>query len=354
MNSSRRPGRHPKGFKKITGESRLSQEEQEDSDHANDAGMPADEETPLNQRQDMYPREYLKTLSSIVFLLVATLCGAFVIGYIHQYSMAQPDPLPDIVFQFIPQQQWAWATADIVVMICPLVTFAVLLFHKHWTIVFRRICVISGSLYLIRAAFLLCTYLPPPFLDSKERCLPANFSSSPSEYVKQAFNLVFKGGYSVGENRIMCGDTIYSGHTMVFTLVCLILWYDCPKPLYPFFPVAMIITSAFGITTVIISRQHYTIDVVVAIFVTCAFFYGYHTWTKRPRDKRCFTLSPFKCRPIYFLFLFYEGNVARGPLPCELAWPFPFPKIFIELFDKINDWCHRTERPTSNANGLEV
>lgn len=346
-----------KGFTKISADAdrRPSHEDREDDyEHGGRGTDMPNEETPLHQPEDMYPREYLKTLASVAFLFCATLLGAFVIGFVHRYSVPQPRPLPDLLFLFIPQQEWAWEAADIVVMICPLLSFTVLLFHKHWTIVFRRICLMAGSLYLLRAMFLMCTYLPPPFNDKDKRCLPANFSDNAGSMIVQALNLVFKGGYSADENRIMCGDTIYSGHTMVFTLVCLVLWYNCPKPLYPYLPLTMIIVSSFGITTVLISRQHYTIDVVVAIFMTCAIFYGYHAWVRLPRDKRCFCLSPFKFRVIYFCFLLFEGNVARGPLPCELAWPFPYPIFCVDLFNKINDWSHRSDQKNTNTTVLDV
>jgi len=60
-----------------------------------------------------------------------------------------------------------------------------------------------------------------PASDFKQRCLPANFSDDTLDIFKNALSLVFKAGFTYDQGRFMCGDTIFSGHAMVFTLVCL-------------------------------------------------------------------------------------------------------------------------------------
>lgn len=45
------------------------------------------------------------------------------------------------------------------------------IFHKHGRIIFRRILFIVGILYWLRSLSLLCTQLPPGYIDVHLRCL---------------------------------------------------------------------------------------------------------------------------------------------------------------------------------------
>jgi len=149
---------------------------------------------------------------------------------------------------------------------------------------------------------------------------------------------------------------------MIYVLAGMMVWNYCPKPWRPLIPLAMVAAVIFGITAVIISRQHYTIDVVVALFVTVSMFYGYHVWCRQRRDRlackgslRSAVKSAFCCaggqpqqnvsgrrkcrlRPIYAIFLYFERRVPHGNIPKELAWPLPWPSPMVTLFDNWNDY----------------
>jgi len=182
-------------------------------------------------------------------------------------------------------------------------------------------------------------------------------------FMARAFGLVFTVGFTGNSDRILCGDTIYSGHTMIYVLAGMVVWHYCPKPWRPFVPVLMLVSVIFGITAVLISRQHYTIDAVVALFVTVSLFYGYHVWCRQRRDRipcrggnwhSVFPNTSFCCandaeaenggkrgcrfRPIYAIFLYFERRVPHGSIPKELAWPLPWPAVMINCFDKWNTY----------------
>lgn len=308
------------------------------------------EETPLRRpNNDEYRREYGKTLLAVLAVFITTTLGGFVIAYIHRFSVSQNVPLPDIVFNVVPEQKWAWEVADVTAIVCPLFGFLIFLFHKHYTIVFRRLCVMVALLYLIRALFLLCTYLPPPFLDFKDRCLPVNFSDNTMELFLHAFSLVFKVGFSSDNLRIMCGDTIFSGHAMVFTLICLMIRYYTPEVLRPYPLIFVVSLTALGVSCVIVSRQHYTVDVAVAVLVTCAVFYGYQRLTYKRRDRRCFCWRPWRFRPVFGLFLLFERRVPAGALPMDAAWPFPRPAYVAYVVERWNERVKSAWQTSSGA-----
>uniref|UniRef100_A0A915I6Z6 Sphingomyelin synthase-like domain-containing protein n=1 Tax=Romanomermis culicivorax TaxID=13658 RepID=A0A915I6Z6_ROMCU len=270
------------------------------------------EETPLRKRKGTFEKEYGK------------------------FSVSQSESLPDLVFNLLPEQTWAWQVADISVLVCPIFTIAILIFHKHYTIVLTRFFVLASTLYILRAIFLVCTYLPPPFQEFKQRCLPANFSDDPLQLLSFTFGLVFRGGFSYNQSQFMCGDTIFSGHGLVFTLGCLMLWRETPRLVRPVPAILITCGAVLGLTCVVISRQHYTIDIVVAIFVTFSTFRFFHHWTMLSRQRRCFSLRPFRFRPLLAIFLFFEKNVPRGRLPADLAWPLPRPLLLVDFFDRLN------------------
>ncbi|VDP04271.1 unnamed protein product [Soboliphyme baturini] len=324
----------------LPGPKSLPSDEQEDYLRTD---SPLDESTPL--RPTAYPAEPGKTAIAIVLLIVSVISNGLVVAHIHQVATANlndTSPLNDLVFDLVPQQLWAWTVADVLVAVCSAVAFLLILFHAHWSIVLRRFALLVSVLYLLRALFLLCTYLPPPFPDAVDRCLPPIvISEQPLEYIRRAFSLVVTVGISSDCSRILCGDTIYSGHTMVYCMVCLNAWYYCPQPLRPYVPVGMTVAVVFGLIAVVISRQHYTIDVVIAIFVTFVIFYGYHHWTycKRELPER---KNLRIMRPLYIVFLFFELQVPSGQLPRDMSWPFRRPKLLVRFFDRLS---HRYSRP---------
>merc|ERR1740124_736876 len=100
-----------------------------------------------------------------------------------------------------------------------------------------------------------------------------------------------------------CGDMIYSGHTMLMTLnVLLYLHYCRPNPrenpwfktfenLFCFFFCAlMIIIYVLAVSAIIITKLHYTIDVIVAQLVVFGAFtiYFWAAETKKLRERNAF------------------------------------------------------------------
>ncbi|KAK6043535.1 hypothetical protein COOONC_18959 [Cooperia oncophora] len=78
---------------------------------------------------------------------------------------------------------------------------------------------------------------------------------------------------------------------------------------------------------VVISRVHYSVDVVMGYWISSIIFSIYHGFCEVPHP-----LRP-RNRPFRRLFLFWtmfelERNVPEGRLPNKLEWPFPWPKVY--------------------------
>ena len=94
-------------------------------------------------------------------------------------------------------------------------------------------------------------------------------------------NIDDKGG-------VLCGDYIYSGHTIVLSVSalfisecrCLPLPFlytpDSPRSWWPLHWLAWLATVV-GVGFLVVSRGHYTIDVIISYYVCTRVFWNYHT-----------------------------------------------------------------------------
>ncbi|KAF9102588.1 hypothetical protein BGX27_010934 [Mortierella sp. AM989] len=127
-----------------------------------------------------------------------------------------------------------------------------------WTtraIVLRRIMWIIGTLSVFRSLTLSVTTLPTP----KEECRPS---------LKTGFWDMFMVALQMIPGTVeACTDDIFSGHT-VFMVTCAIQWrLYCKNKWATYFAYFYI---SIGLYFVVATRLHYTVDVVLAVFITYA------------------------------------------------------------------------------------
>ncbi|KAF9209362.1 hypothetical protein BGZ59_010154 [Podila verticillata] len=125
-----------------------------------------------------------------------------------------------------------------------------------WTaraIVLRRVFWVVGTLSVYRALTLSVTTLPTP----KKGCVPAT---------KTGFWDMFWIALQMIPGTVQaCTDDIFSGHT-TFMVTCAIQWrLYCKNKWVTYFSYCYI---TVGLYFVIATRLHYTVDVVLAIFIT--------------------------------------------------------------------------------------
>ena len=103
--------------------------------------------------------------------------------------------------------------------LCGLILFlmwcSILIFHKHRFILLRRMFSLFGSVFLLRCVTMLITSLSVPGRHLECKARPYG---SWSERLHQAYLIWSGGGMSLQGVRT-CGDYMFSGHTVVLTLL---------------------------------------------------------------------------------------------------------------------------------------
>lgn len=119
----------------------------------------------------------------------------------------------------------------------------------------RRWTFLLGLLYVFRGITLLVTTLPSSLVD---QCRPPQTELVGS--LGQRFGFIYS---VVSGSAFGCTDNIFSGHTSVI-VSCMILWRVHSRLTRPFGWLLYLI-GLTGIFLIIISRFHYTIDVLLAL-----------------------------------------------------------------------------------------
>uniref|UniRef100_A0A1I7XTG2 PAP2_C domain-containing protein n=1 Tax=Heterorhabditis bacteriophora TaxID=37862 RepID=A0A1I7XTG2_HETBA len=109
-----------------------------------------------------------KWLFLVLYLIIAGLSNWAVLAYTHDF--VPRDPLPDVFFSLFPEQEWASRCGDYMVTTCLLCLILLLIFHESRTIVMRRVIFIAATLYAMRSLTLFVTQLPPGYEDNAARC----------------------------------------------------------------------------------------------------------------------------------------------------------------------------------------
>lgn len=145
----------------------------------------------------------------------------------------------------------------------------------RWLIL-RRFSVIYGSLALLRTFTVFSTQLP----DSAEKCktlTPSTTALSALDYY-----LVFEKamGMMIPVGSVTCGDMIFSGHS-VLMMLCALTWHTYYKVIPGALSINKVkvviwILAGAGMLLVILSRMHYTLDVLLAIYLALTVWNAYH------------------------------------------------------------------------------
>ncbi|KAI6171426.1 PAP2-C domain-containing protein [Aphelenchoides bicaudatus] len=301
-----------------------------------------------------YPKERHKTWLAFGLLFIAGCMNDLVLSFIHEYV---PDtaPLPDIVFAHTPYIPWALRISEYLMLSSFGVLMLLAISHKHRWIIFRRIATIGSLLYFGRCVTMFVTQVPKA--DPNYHCSPkldvglieettsvlfANhseqfcsifttnehfvYSLQPenrtlSEVVLRALRILSGLGLAINGKHTLCGDYIYSGHTVVLVTCYLFIREYSPRH-WRFLHWISAIASTVGVFCLLISRGHYTVDVVIAYWITTRVFWQYHTLAGFAvlRDGR--QEHNHLTKIIWYpLFRYMESNVLR-PLPHKYGLPF--------------------------------
>jgi len=114
-----------------------------------------------------------------------------------------------------------------------------------------------------------------------------------------------------------CGDYMFSGHTVVLTMLNFFITEYTPRRIY-FLHTFTWILNLFGIFFILAAREHYSIDVFIAFYITSRLFLYYHTLA----NSRALQQRDNHQAKIWFpLFSFFEARI-DGMVPNEYQLPW--------------------------------
>ncbi|ODN03753.1 Phosphatidylcholine:ceramide cholinephosphotransferase 2 [Orchesella cincta] len=276
-----------------------------------------------SKQSKVFPKERKKTVVAFALMAVGFICNSISIFLTHQKI---PDrnlhpPLPDIALDNITKKRWLNDLSDIIVIICTLTSAVLIISHKHRWILARRVFVLLSLLYSMRSVTMYATVLP--LANDHVYCSPKLNSTSFGETMwaatREVLGLMAAGGLGFMGKKTLCGDYIFSGHTIIFMMTYLLIREYTPKELVTLHWVSYL-TSWIGIVGLLISHGHYTIDVIIGYYATTRLFWIYHALACRAENKRRSCTNHLSEVWWFPLFRYFEGN-ANGKVPHEYSIP---------------------------------
>ncbi|KAL1516852.1 hypothetical protein ABEB36_000697 [Hypothenemus hampei] len=282
---------------------------------------------PSPRDEPRFPQERWKTALAFIIMCFNFVLTLISLSLVHEKV---PDrktykPLPDVILDNLPAYDWALNVSEYIIIFCMNTCMIAMIFHKHRFIVFRRIFLIMSLLYMYRAITMYVTVLPLSSMTYV--CSPKSDYISPQLIIKRVLHLMSGFGLSVNGKHTYCGDFIYSGHTVILVFSYLIISEYTPKQIYlvRFVHWVYFLLAMIGVIMLQLSHGHYTVDVIIAYYVTTRIFYIYHTLANNSNLKQFSSNNLLSRLWSFSLFLYFEGNVG-GPLPKQFDWPLPWPR----------------------------
>jgi len=276
---------------------------------------------PAEQSNDVkIPREPLKTLLSGIFLLSGFLATTISLALTHE-RVPEYDPLPDVVLDNIKYQKWGLDVSEILLMLSTITAILVVMLHSHRLIILRRIWLILGILYYYRALSMFITVLPKA--DTTYLCHPKSDNITTQIVVRRVLTIISGGGLSINGKHVYCGDYIFSGHTMTLVLGYLTIKQYSPSQ-YLFLHWASFFTSLFGVIFLLLARGHYSIDVLLAYYITTRLWWFYHIITTNNNLKQSSRNNFLENLCWWHAARYFEINIS---VPLPRRYSLPLPKI---------------------------
>ncbi|KAI5102067.1 sphingomyelin synthase-related protein 1, partial [Silurus meridionalis] len=267
------------------------------------------------------PEGWKTALSSVYVMLVFGITS-FVMVLVHERV---PDkrtypPLPDIFLDSVPRIPWAFAMAEACALVLCYILLLILLLHKHRSILFRRFCSLTGTVFLLRCVTMFVTSLSVP--GHHLQCSGKMYGDI---WAKLLRSLQIWSGFGMSLTGVhTCGDYMFSGHTVILTMLNFFVTEYTPSKWHILHTLAWVL-NLFGIFFILAAHEHYSIDVFIAFYITTRLFLYYHTLanTQAYQHSR-------RARIWFPMFSFFECNV-NGPVPNEYRWPFSRPAFMKTL-----------------------
>ncbi len=266
--------------------------------------------------EEMLPVELHKTVSCFLLMLAVFLANLFSMTIIHDRAPEQRNstllypPLRDITFDVSADlvarnAPLLWIVSEIILVGTTVCVAGVLIFHAHRSIVLRRFFFLLSLLFSLRLVTMNATVLPVSdgtlyHCDAKNR--PIILSILLSRFAEMASRL----GLWLREDIQYCGNFVYSGHTVLLVMNCLMADEYSPSIVLN---VALRSLTACSMLFILMCRFDYTISLITAYYVTTRVFWIYHTFANNPSLKERDRLNQICKEWWYPVFRYLEGNV---------------------------------------------
>ncbi|MEQ2179108.1 Sphingomyelin synthase- protein 1 [Goodea atripinnis] len=230
--------------------------------------------------------EYWKTVLSSVYVVFVFGFTSFVMVIVHERvpDMRTYPPLPDI---FLDR-----------------------------SILLRRMCSLMGTVFMLRCITMFVTSLSVP--GQHLQCTGKMYGDM---WAKLQRAVAIWSGFGMTLTGVhTCGDYMFSGHTVVLTMLNFFVTEYTPRS-WNFIHTLSWVLNLFGIFFILAAHEHYSIDVFIAFYITTRLFLYYHTLA----NTRAYQQSR-RARIWFPMFSFFECNV-NGPVPNEYCWPFSSPAV---------------------------
>ncbi|XP_063166895.1 phosphatidylcholine:ceramide cholinephosphotransferase 2 [Candoia aspera] len=274
------------------------------------------------ESRNKFPLEWWKTGIAFVYAVFSLILTTVMITVVHERVPPKElsPPLPDKFFDYIDRIEWAFLVSEIIGITLVGLWIIQWLFLKYKSIVGRRFFFILGTLYLYRCITIYVTTLPVPGIHFQ--CAPKLNGDSQAK-VQRILQLISRGGLSIASSRILCGDFLFSGHTLSLTLVYLFIKEYSPRHFWWYHLICWCMT-VIGVICILVGHEHYTVDVVIAYFITTRLFWWYHAMANE-KNLKISSQTNFLSRAWWYpIFSFSEKNV-QGSVPCCFSWPVTWP-----------------------------
>ncbi|ORZ15835.1 PAP2 superfamily C-terminal-domain-containing protein [Absidia repens] len=207
--------------------------------------------------------DFLRLVIAILFFI----CCGLIESFFTQLSEARYNtqygsnyPLGDLLHDGLPYV-YDYHIVNYFLTACLLYTIILFAFQSpDWStrwIVLRRWLIISGVIYIFRGITLVVTTLPSPLV---AYCQVSRITLNGS--AGERFGYLFQ---MIGGSINPCTDQIFSGHTSAM-MSCVMVWriHSRMRIVYTWILYALALA---GMLMIIATHFHYTIDVILAIFI---------------------------------------------------------------------------------------
>lgn len=273
----------------------------------------------VNNDQNL-PAEVEKTILCFCFMSIVFAGNLLFTAVIHDRTPHIKDnpnrrhpPLRDIGYDISAGIRGDYAfffltISEVILFVTTVSVVCMLVFHKHKSIVFRRMFFLLAMLFLVRLLTMNVTMLPVSSQTLYTCDRKQEFFSS-GVITRRFVDMLSKCGLSSISGSIKyCGNYVYSGYTVVLVLNCLIVGEYCPSSMIN---LPMRTLTACSVLLILISGFDYTISVITAYYITTRLFWIYHTMANNLslRELKETNINQLCKEWWYPIFQFLEGNV---------------------------------------------